>query len=47
VVFKVPHIIGETSMQKKAFQKLVAHASYFRIVPENKELLITVEFDLD
>lgn len=34
-------------MQQKAFQKFVAYASYFRIIPENEELQITAEFDLD
>jgi len=47
VVFKIPSIIGETAMQQKAFQKFVAYASYFRIIPENEELQITAEFDLD
>lgn len=47
VVFKIPLIIGETPMRQKAFRKLVAHASYFRITPENEELIITMELDLD
>jgi hypothetical protein len=47
VVFKIAGIIGETPAQQKAFRKLVAYASYFQIIPENKELEITVEFDLD
>lgn len=47
VVFKIPSIIGETPMQQKAFRKLVAHASYFKIAPENEEVVLTVEFDLD
>jgi hypothetical protein len=46
VVFKIPSVIGETPLQQKAFRKLVNHASYFRIVPENEELVITVEFNL-
>ncbi|MDR3564333.1 MAG: hypothetical protein P4N59_23250 [Negativicutes bacterium] len=47
VVFKLPCIIGETPLQQKAFRKLMAHPTYFRIAPENGELEITVEFDLD
>lgn len=46
-VFRIPCIIGETPLQQKAFQKLVTYASYFRIVPENGELVVTVQFDLD
>ncbi|MDR3563653.1 MAG: hypothetical protein P4N59_19770 [Negativicutes bacterium] len=47
VVFKIPFIIGETPLQQKAFRKLVTYASYFKIAPDNEEIVLTVEFDLD
>jgi hypothetical protein len=47
VVFKMATIIGETSLQQKGFRKLVGYASYFKIIPEGDELVITVEFNLD
>lgn len=45
VAFKIPKIIGETPIQQKSFQKLLSHASYYCIVPENAELEITLEFE--
>lgn len=45
VIFKTPAILGETPVQQKSFQKLLAYASYYKIIPENNELVITVEFD--
>lgn len=45
VIFKIPEIVGETPIQRKAFQKLLTHACYYRIVPEQNELVITVQFE--
>jgi hypothetical protein len=47
VAFTMPSIIAETPIQQKALRKLVEHASYFKIVPGNDDIVITVEFELD
>ncbi|MBP1763727.1 MAG: hypothetical protein H6Q65_785 [Firmicutes bacterium] len=44
ITFNVPMIIGETSLQKKAFERLLHYATYYKIVPENDQLAITVTF---
>ena len=45
VIFTIPYIIGETPLQQKSFQKLLVYASYYKIVPDNNELVVTVEFE--
>lgn len=46
VMVRVPSIVGESPQQQKSFRKLLSYASYYSIVPENTELLVTLEFQI-
>ena len=46
IVIKVPEMVGESPQQKKAVRKLLAYASYFRIVPDSGALVLTLEFEI-
>ena len=46
IVIRVPEMIGESPQQKKAIRKLLAYASYFRIVPDRDALVLTLEFEI-